>query len=179
MIKNEPQWQFDAGAAPPAFAQYPDLSAAAHFGSVDRQPHYRPVLSLGAVGLVIWLSAAAAGPQSLCRRSERDRVLGRPGRTVRLHFCLLSASVRRHPASRLGYGSRLRASVDLRFGMGGRGGEHRAHRGGLDASLFVAVWRHESPTFRSPLARAIGLGSAKSGVDIGGRNASQRSRLCR
>ena len=33
--------QFDAGAAPPALAQYPDLSAAAHVGPVDRQPHHR------------------------------------------------------------------------------------------------------------------------------------------
>jgi hypothetical protein len=39
--------------------------------------------------------------------------------------------VRRDPSSRLGHGPRLRASVDLYFGMDGRRVERGAHRGGM------------------------------------------------
>ena len=51
------------------------------------------LLSLAAVGLVIWLSAAAAGPQAYAARAGGARVLGRPGRLFGctfaffLHLC--------------------------------------------------------------------------------------------
>ena len=50
--------QSSRDTTPAAFAQYPDLSAAAHVGPFDRQPDHRLVLSFGAVGLVVWLIAA-------------------------------------------------------------------------------------------------------------------------
>ena len=56
---DEPQFS----AAVPAALAHIDLSAAAHLGPIDRQSYHRCGFHLGALGLVVWLSAAAAGPK--------------------------------------------------------------------------------------------------------------------
>src|SRR5450759_4463994 len=149
---------------PPAFAQYPDLSAAAHVGLVDRQPRHwanSEPRRRGPGGLA---ERGRCRSPDLWRHSRRDRILGRPGRAVRLHLRLLLAFVRWHPSSRLGHRPRFRASVDLHFGMDRRGGEYRTHRGGMDDQpVCHGVAPMSRQSFRSPLARALGLGAAKSG----------------
>src|SRR5665213_192892 len=68
-------------------------------------------------------------------------------------------------ASVISSGTPSTASVDLHFGMDGRRVERGAHCGGMgDQPVRREVAPMNRRSFRSPLARALGLGSAKSGV---------------
>ena len=124
------------------------------------------VLGACAVVLVVWLIAAATGPQPYA--AVQSAIASWVGQIV-LFGCTFAFFLHlcggiRHLVWDTGYG--FRTPVDLRLGMDGCGGERSTHRGGLDRQL-VYGWvepmdRHRT---RSSLARAIGLGSAKSGVE--------------
>ena len=123
-------------------------------------------LSIYAVALVVWLIAAAAGPQAYSTvhafmRSWAGQVLLFGGT-----FSFFPAPLRRHPASGLGCGLRFRASYDLRIRMDGGDGKRGAHDGHLDRQHSLGrVNPMNRERMRSPLGRALGLGSAKSGVE--------------
>ncbi len=91
--------------------EHPNLSTAAYVGSFDRQSHHRHSPSCASVGLVIWLIAAAAGPQTY---SVFQNMLGSPGGVVVLFgitfafFFHLCGGIR-HLAWDSGYGFELQA----------------------------------------------------------------------
>ena len=122
------------------------------------------ILSLGAVGLVIWLSAAAAGPQAY---GVVQSVIGSWAGQVALFgytfaFLHLCGGIR-HLVWDTVHGFELRSiyisgwtvvvsSVALTVIA-------------WVISLLIAGWHPMNRrSFRSPLARALGLGSAKSGA---------------
>ena len=124
------------------------------------------VLSLYAVVLVVWLVAAADGPHAYGTVQRRHPIMGRPDLSVRLHLFVFPASLRRHSPSRLGCGTRLRARRDIRIGMDGGGGEHGAHGDHLDHQQRLGrIEPMNRKPMRSPLGQALGLGSAKNGVE--------------
>ena len=89
------------------------------------------VLSLGAVGLVVWLSAAAAGPKPY---AAVQGVIGSSLGQIVLFGCTFAFFLHlcggiRHLVWDTVHG--FDAPLDLHLGMGGRGGERSAHRGGL------------------------------------------------
>lgn len=119
------------------------------------------ILSLGAVGLLIWLSAAAAGPGTY---GVVQSAIGSWAGQIVLFGCTFAFFLHLS-SSCLGHGPRFRASVDLHFGMDGLRIERGVHRGGMGGqSVCRGVAPMSRRSFRSPLARALGLGSAKSGV---------------
>jgi succinate dehydrogenase / fumarate reductase, cytochrome b subunit len=125
--------RFDTDAAPTALAQYPDLSAAAHIGPVDR--------CLGAVGLVVWLSAAAAGPQTY--RIVQSAIGSWAGRVV-LFGCTFAFFLHlcggiRHLVWDTVHGFELR-SIYI-SGWAVVGASVALTVGAWVASLFIAGWR--------------------------------------
>ena len=108
------------------------------------------VLSISAVGLVVWLIAAATGPQAYAAvQSALASTIGQIvlfGATFAffLHLC----GGIRHLAWDAGYGFDLRC--DLCLGMGRGGGERRAHRGSLDRR---SVYGGVEPMARNACAR--------------------------
>ena len=74
-------------------AQYTDLSPAAYVRPVDRKSDQRCFTSAGAIGLVLWLVAAAAGPDTYAyARSLLSSRLGQVGLLIFifaffLHLC--------------------------------------------------------------------------------------------
>lgn len=92
------------------------------------------VLSVGAVVLVVWLIAAATGPQAYA--AVQGAIASWIGHIV-LFGCTFAFFLHlcggiRHLVWDAGYGF---APVDLRLGMGRCGGERGAHRGSLDRQL--------------------------------------------
>ena len=111
----------------------------------------------------MWLSAAAAGPkpyaavQGVIGSSLGQIVLFGCSFAFFLHLC----GGIRHLVWDTVHGFTL--PLDLHLGMGGRSDERSAHRGGLGRQ-FVCRWAlMNRQSFRLPLARAVGLGSAKKG----------------
>ena len=137
------------------------------------------VLSVCAVVLVIWLVAAATGPQAYA--AVQGAIASWIGQIV-LFGCTFAFFLHlcggiRHLVWDTVHGFELR-SIYI-SGMGRRGGERGAHRGGLDRQLLVArIEPMDRQHMRSPLARAMGLGSAKEGVGalVGGAGFGGRSR---
>ena len=134
------------------------------------------VLSVCAVVLVVWLIAAATGPQAYA--AVQGAIASWIGQIVLfgctfaffLHLC---GGIRHLVWDTV---LRIRAPVDIRLGMGGRGGERGAHRGSLGRQLICGrIEPMDRQRMRSPLARAMGLGSAKRGSNTGGWSASRPS----
>jgi hypothetical protein len=92
-------------------------------------------LSLGAVWLVFWLYAAAAGPETFGIVHRVISPWGREGLAARLYVRVHPASLRRHPPPRLGHSPRLRTPVDLHNRMDGRPLKLGSHRNRLDRQL--------------------------------------------
>ena len=122
-------------------------------------------LSVGTVFLVWWLVAAATGDGAFATAqwfwARGSGMLMLLGWTFSLFFHLCNGI--RHLVWDAGYGFELR--TDLRLGLDGGGGERRADRHrvrrrprGAGPAMSGAA------AMRSPLGRAIGLGSAKEGV---------------
>ncbi len=129
------------------------------------------ILSVGAVGLVTWLSAAAAGPRRLWRGSRDHRSWG--GQIVLAgctfaYFLHLCGGLRHLVGTRF---TALSSAVDLHLGMGGRRGEHWAHTGGLGspACSCRGIMAENRSVRRSTLAIAHGsrFGEGGCGVLVG------------
>ena len=123
------------------------------------------VLSMYAVALVVWL--VAAPPDRMPTRrymSSSDRGSAKSCYSACLFLFLHLCGGIRHLVWDAGYG--FRSSRDIRIGMDGGGGEHGADCGHLDCqhSLGRIEPMNREP-MRSPLGHALGLGSAKNGVE--------------
>ena len=99
------------------------------------------VLSVGAVGLVVWLSAAAAGPKPYAAVQGVIGSCARPNRAVRLQLRLLPASVRRHPSSRLGHRAWLQLRSIYISGWAVVAASVALTVAAWVASLFIGGWR--------------------------------------